>query len=100
MTHRLASGNLEDFGGETDGAFDAELLVLCAVDQVAADYQDRKFSLHQRDYNTERTFFQVANITAGEGDPDLVDLGWGNGCACSVVFFFTLRDITHVWRQR
>ena len=36
-THRLAGGDLEDLGGEADGAADAELLVLRAVDEVRRD---------------------------------------------------------------
>ena len=37
-TYSLASGDLEDLGGETDGALDTELLVLGTVDQVVRDY--------------------------------------------------------------
>ena len=37
-TDRLASGDLEDLSGKTDGPLDAELLVLCPVDQVRRDY--------------------------------------------------------------
>ena len=37
-THSLAGGDLEDLGGKADGALDAELLVLSAVDEVARDY--------------------------------------------------------------
>jgi hypothetical protein len=33
-TCRLAGGDLEDFGGETNGALHAKLLILGAVDQV------------------------------------------------------------------
>ena len=36
-THRLAGGDLEDLGGEPDGALDAELLVLRTVDEVRGD---------------------------------------------------------------
>ena len=36
--HRLTGGDLKDLGGETDGAFDAQLLVLCTIDEVPADY--------------------------------------------------------------
>ena len=36
-TNRLAGGDLEDLGGETDGALHTELLVLGAVDQVRGD---------------------------------------------------------------
>lgn len=36
-TGRLAGGVLEVLGGETDGALDAEVVVLGAVDEVARD---------------------------------------------------------------
>ena len=36
-TNRLASGDLEDLSGKTDGPLDAELLVLRAVDEVRRD---------------------------------------------------------------
>lgn len=37
LTHRLAHGNLQDLGGEADGAFNTELLVLGSVDKVGRD---------------------------------------------------------------
>ena len=37
----LASGDLEDLGGQADGAFDFEILLLCSGDQVCADYTTR-----------------------------------------------------------
>ena len=37
-TYSLTGGDLEDLGGETDGALDTELLVLGTVDQVVRDY--------------------------------------------------------------
>ena len=37
VTYSLAGGDLEDLGGEADGALDAELLVLRPVDQVRRD---------------------------------------------------------------
>ena len=36
-TNSLAGGDLEDLGGETDGALDAKLLVLRAVDEIRRD---------------------------------------------------------------
>ena len=36
--HSLAGGDLEDLGGETNGALDAELLVLGPVDEVRRDW--------------------------------------------------------------
>ena len=38
FTYSLTGGDLEDLGGETDGALDAKLLVLSTVDQIVADY--------------------------------------------------------------
>ena len=37
MTNSLTGGDLEDLGGETDRALDAQLLVLGTVDQVSGD---------------------------------------------------------------
>lgn len=37
-TRGLAGDVLEDLGGETDGALDAEVTVLGAVDEVGADW--------------------------------------------------------------
>ena len=36
-TYSLAGGDLEDLGGETDGALNTELLVLGTVDEVSRD---------------------------------------------------------------
>ena len=57
MTYRLTGRDLKDLGGETDGALDAEVLGLGAVDELLADL------LEGRD------------LAGGEGDADLVDLG-------------------------
>lgn len=53
----LTGGDLQVLGGQTDGALDAELLVLGTVDELLADL------LEGRD------------LAGGEGDADLVDLG-------------------------
>lgn len=53
----LAGGDLEVLGGETDGALDAEVLVLGAVDELLAD------------------LLEGLDLAGGEGDADLVDLG-------------------------
>lgn len=47
------------------------------------------------------TLLEVLNGGASQGDPDLVDLGSGDG-ASGVVFFFSFRDVRHlsVMRQR
>ena len=41
------------------------------------------------------TFLEVLDIAAREGNPNLVDFGGGDGRARSVVFLFTLSDVTH-----
>jgi hypothetical protein len=53
----LAGGDLQVLGGHADGALDAEVLGLGAVDELLADL------LEGRD------------LARGEGDADLVDLG-------------------------
>jgi hypothetical protein len=53
----LTGGDLEALGGKADGALDAELLVLGAVDELLADLLER------------------LDVARGEGDADLVDLG-------------------------
>jgi hypothetical protein len=52
----LAGGDLQGAAGQADGALDAELLALRAVDQLAADLLE---GLH---------------LARGEGDADLVGL--------------------------
>ena len=52
---RLAGGDAQDLGGHADGALDAELLVLGALDQVGAH------------------LLQAFHISAGQGDADAVD---------------------------
>lgn len=73
-TGSLTGGDLENLGGETDGALDAKLLLLSTVDEVV------------------RELLEVLNGGASQGDPDLVDLGSGDG-ASGVVFFFSFRDV-------
>jgi hypothetical protein len=53
----LAGGDLQVLGGQTDGALDAELLVLGTVDELLAHLLER------------------LDVARGEGDADLVDLG-------------------------
>ena len=53
----LTGGDLEVLGGHADGALDAQLLALGAVDELLAD------------------LLQRGDLAAGQGDPDLVDLG-------------------------
>ena len=74
---RFAGSDAQNFGRETDWALHTELLILGPVDEV------------------RRELLQVLDIAAGEGDPDFVDFGSGDGGAGSVVFFFTLSDVTH-----
>ncbi len=38
ITYSFASGDLEDLGGQADGAFDTELLILSTIDQIGRDY--------------------------------------------------------------
>lgn len=38
-THSLTGGDLQDLGGETNGALHTELLVLGTVNQVVGDYK-------------------------------------------------------------
>jgi len=73
-TGRLAHGVGEDLGGQTDGALDAELLVLGALDKVVAD------------------LLEVLDVAAGEGDADLVDLG-GGGDTLDILL---LGDVAHL----
>jgi hypothetical protein len=50
----LTGGDLQGLGGETDGALDAEVLGLGAVDELLAD------------------LLEGGNLAGGEGDADLV----------------------------
>jgi hypothetical protein len=53
----LTGGDLQDLGGQADGALDAELLVLGTVDELLAH------------------LLEGLDVARGEGDSDLVDLG-------------------------
>jgi hypothetical protein len=55
-TRGLAGGDLEGLGGQTDGALDAQVLALGALDQLGAD------------------LLEGLDLAGGEGDPDLVGL--------------------------
>ncbi len=61
-------------GGETDGALDAELLVLGSVHKVGAD------------------LLEVLDVARGEGDADLVDLG-SRGRSIDIL---VLGDVAHL----
>ena len=52
----LAGGDLEALGGQADGALDAEVLVLGALEELARDLLKR------------------LDLARGQGDADLVDL--------------------------
>jgi len=54
-TRGLSRGDLESLGGEADGAADAEVLALGAVDELSAD------------------LFEGLDLAGGEGYADLVD---------------------------
>ena len=92
--YSLAGGDLEDLGGETDGALDTELLVLSTVDQVRGDYTK---SSSRRNPGTKLllTLLEVLDVAAREGNPNLVDLGRRDGGTRGIVFLFTLSDVTH-----
>jgi len=77
-TRSLTGSNLQNLGGETDGAFNTELLVLGSVNEIGGE------------------LFQVSDITAGERDPDFVNFCTRHWSTSGVVFFFTLSDVTHV----
>ena len=49
-----------------------------------------------RKEGTRRTLLQVGNVAASERDADFVDFGAGHGGTSSVIFFFTLSDVTHL----
>jgi hypothetical protein len=53
-TGRLSGGDLQGFSWETDGTLDAEVLGLCALDELLAD------------------FLEGGDLSAGESDADLV----------------------------
>lgn len=55
-TRGLAGGDLEGLGGQTDGALDAQVLALGALDQLGAD------------------LLEGLDLAGGQGDPDLVGL--------------------------
>ena len=96
ITHRLAGGDLEDLGGEADGALDTELLVLRPVDQVSRDCTDRSviLILNHSPLGVP-TLLKVLDVAARERDADFVDLGGGHGGTSRVVLLFTLSDVTH-----
>lgn len=54
---RLPRGNLQALGRKTDGALDAEVLALRALDELLAD------------------LFQALDFARCQGDADLVDFG-------------------------
>jgi hypothetical protein len=53
----LAGGDLEDLGGQTDGALDAEVLALGALDELG------------------RHLLERGDLARGQGDADAVSLG-------------------------
>ena len=66
-TRGLSGGVLEDLGGKTDGALDAEVTVLGSVDEVGAE------------------LLEGLDVSRSEGDPDLVDLGGTSSTGLLVV---------------
>jgi len=77
-TRSLTGRDLQNFGGETDRAFDTELLVLGSVNEIG------------------RELLQVPDVAACERDPDFVNFCTGHWSTSGIVFFFTLSDVTHV----
>ena len=71
---RLSGGVLEDLGWEPDWALDSEVSVLGSVDEVGADYAACQF-LSSAVLLPLLTLLQRLDVSRGEGDPDLVDLG-------------------------
>jgi hypothetical protein len=72
----LAGGDLEGPGGETDGALDAELLALRAVDQLTADLLEGLdlARLHMRVSSIRSIVSRMldrSELTYGKGDADL-----------------------------
>ncbi len=92
-THSLTGGNLENLGGQTDGSFDTELLVLGTVDEVVRDYTNNE----NKNTNSKRvpTLFQVLDIAARQRDTDFVDFSGGHRGTGSIVFFFSFSDVAH-----
>jgi len=78
-TRRLAGGDAQDLRREANGALDAELLVLCTVNEI------------------RRELLEVLDVAAGQRDADFVDFHAGDGRAGRVIFFFSLSDVTHCW---
>lgn len=63
-TGGLAGGDLELLGWQTDGALDAEILALGALDELLAD------------------LLESGDLSAGQGDADLVSFLWRNVSRC------------------
>lgn len=77
-TRGLAGGDLQDLGGEADGALDAERLGLGALNEVGGDYSTDQ-PLHPQ-LLVELvawllTLLERGDVARSEGDADAVDLG-------------------------
>ena len=59
---RLSGGVFEHFGGETNGAFDAEIPVLGTVDQVTADCRQKHSTELDSHFSSGLTFREVRVI--------------------------------------
>ena len=75
-------GDLQDLGWEPDRSLDAEVLVVCPVDEVGRD------------------LFEIFDVSGGQGDPNFVDLGRWNGGTSGKVFLVSLSDVTYWYRVR
>lgn len=50
--------------------------------------------------NKKQTFFEILDISRGQGDPDFVNLGRWKGSTGGIVFLISLSDVTHGDRVR
>jgi len=73
---RLAGGDLEDLGRQTNRPFDPKLLILGAINEIGGE------------------FLQVLDVAAGQCDTDFVDLS-SRDSACGIELLFALSDVTH-----
>jgi len=74
---RFTCSDLQDLGRQADRTFNTKLLVLGSVDKI------------------RREFLQVPDVATRQSDTDFVDFCAGHWSTSSIVFFFTLSDVTH-----
>ena len=94
-TYSLTGGDLKNLGGQTNGAFDTEILVLRAVHKITRDYsQGIKPSSPYTHRKAQLTLLQVRNISTRKRNPNLVQLG--SDRRTSRVIILILRDVAHL----